>query len=211
MECGSKHFSSKKELENYIRGIIKTIGLCESVKAHNIEYYNFFIDLFRRHPNYPEKIYGIIDIIITENKVNSTYLELNMLKEHNIVEDISWRKCISGAERDNFKSALRIAIQDQIDCFRNNNSKKCELCNIEEDIEYHVDHINHFEEIVYEFLQNTKFSKPTIFRSIYDNRKAFMEIDKEYENMWKIFHKSKAQLRILCRSCNLKRPKWKCL
>ena len=93
--------------------------------------------------------------------------------------------------------------------FRNFHTSQCAICNTTDVTEYHVDHINHFEEIVFEFLQIVKRDKPSIFQNTLDNRKAFTDIDKEYEDEWTSFHKTKACLRILCSSCNLSRPKWK--
>jgi len=209
MEIGEKNFKTKKSAEEYVRSIIERIGLCKSIKTRSKSDYNFFIDLFRRHPKYPEKIYNICDISIQKNKINSKYLELHIIKEDGTTDDISWRNCISGSERDKFKCALRVAINDQIMHFKYNNTNKCELCKTINADSYHVDHIMHFEEIVFEFLNNTTKDKPTIFKNIGDNRKAFTENDIEYEEEWKNFHKEHAQLRILCSVCNLKRPKWK--
>lgn len=209
MDIGDKYFKTKKELEDHVRNIIKDIGICPSVKTESIELYNFFIDLFRRHPKYPEKIYNICDISIVTNKLNAKVLELNVIRHDGSVDDISWRSCVSGAEKDNFKSALRLAIEDQIKSFRRATSNECDICKSSEAGEYHVDHVNHFEEILYGFLQTTKRVKPTIFQNMKDNRKSFISDDKEYEEEWQSYHKNKACLRILCRSCNLKRPKWK--
>jgi hypothetical protein len=209
MNIGDKQFKSKKSLEEYVRSIIVSIGICSSIKSINPDYYNFFIDLFRMHPKYPEKIYNIYDLSITANKISSKQFELNIIREDGSTDDISWRNCIYG-EKDNFKTALRVSIDDQIKQFRNNNNKnECALCKTTDAISYHVDHENHFEEILFNFLQHTKMNKPTIFQNAIDNRKAFTSQDKEYDDAWKTFHKENARLRILCSSCNLRRPKWK--
>lgn len=209
MDIGDIHFTTKKGLEEYTRNIIARIGICPSIRTESSSDYNFFINLFRRHPKYPEKIYNICDISIVRNKVNSTRLELNIIKSDGSVDDISWRSCISGTERDNFKCALRVAVDEQIKDFRSTCNKECDICKTTEADVYHVDHVNHFEEIIYEFLQTTQRIKPNIFQNTTDNRKSFTLDDKEYENEWKSFHNNKAHLRLLCRSCNLKRPKWK--
>jgi hypothetical protein len=209
MDIGDKHFKTKKELEEYVRNIIMNIGICKSVKTVSISDYNFFINLFRRHPKYPEKIYNICDISIITNKVNAKLLELNIIRHDGSVDDISWRNCVSGAEKDNFKCALRVSIEEQLKSFRRTANNECDICKTLEADEYHVDHVNHFEEILYGFLQTTKRVKPIIFQNTKDNRKSFISDDKEYEEEWKSYHKNMACLRILCRSCNLKRPKWK--
>jgi hypothetical protein len=209
MDICNKHFKTKKSLEEYVRGIISTIGVCRSVKTTHLEYYNFLVELFRRHPKYPDKIKNMIDIYIAPNKITPKNLELNLIRIDGSIDDISWKNCISGKERDKFNCALRVAVDDQIMSFRNFHTSQCAICNTTDATEYHVDHINHFEEIVFEFLQIVKRDKPSIFQNTIDNRKAFTDIDKEYEDEWALFHKTKACLRILCSSCNLSRPKWK--
>ena len=209
MDIGNEHFTTKKSLEERTRNIIETLGICQSIRTKSISDYNFLINLFRRHPKYPEKIYDICDISIVRNKVNSNGLELNIVKSNGTVDDISWKNCISGSEKDKFKGALRVCIDEQIRSFRSTCNNECAICKTLGAEEYHVDHENHFEEILYEFLQTTRRHKPTIFQNTNDNRKSFTSDDKEYEDEWKLFHKNKARLRLLCRSCNLKRPKWK--
>ena len=209
MEIGSIHFTSKKSLQEYVRDRIKNIGLCPSLKTVNIEMYNFFIDLFQHHPKYPQKIDAITDIAIVRNKIKSQVLELQIRKEDGSTDDISWINCISGTEKNTFKCALRVAIDEQIKVFRQITKYKCSICNTLDANEYHVDHENHFEELICRFLQNTKKDKPSSFKNTSDNRKCFTMEDKEYEEEWKQFHKNNARLRMLCRSCNLKRPKWK--
>ena len=210
MIIGSVHFNTKKSLTEHTRNIIKRIGLCSSIKETSINDYNFFIDLFRRHPSYPEKIYNICDIQIVPNKNKTGILELCIVKNDGKTDDISWLNCINQSEKDKFKSALRVSIDDQIWSFKKSCIKnECAICKTLEADEYHVDHENHFEEILYLFLQSTKREKPTKFQNTDDNRKSFTADDKEYEDEWKLFHNNHAQLRLLCRSCNLRRPKWK--
>jgi len=209
MDIGDKHFKTKKDLEEYVRRIIENIGMCESIKTKSKQDYDFFIELFKRHPKYPEKIANISDISIVSNKVCSKYLGLNITKNDGSVDDISWRNCISGKEKDNFKCALRISIDAQIKNFRYMSSNECDICKTLDADEYHVDHETHFEELLYNFLQTTKRKRPTVFQNTTDNRKSFTSNDSEYELDWQLFHKENARLRILCRSCNLMRPKWK--
>ena len=208
IEVGGIPFTSKNSLEEYVRALLKSIGVCKSVRAVNVDHYNFLLDLFGRHPRYPEKIYGITDISITTNIIRPQYLTTNIVRDGGVEEDISWVNCVKGSGKDSFKSALRVAITDQILAFRKGQPLICALCGIADADEYHVDHITHFEQLVCEFILHTPLTKPTLFQSGHDNRKTFRIDDKEYEDAWKVFHESNASLRILCRSCNLKRPKW---
>lgn len=203
-------FNSKKSLENYIRSIIAEIGICSSVKQFYPSYYNFFSELFQNHPNYPEKTLNTVDIFITQNKISPAHLELNLLKQtQNIIstDNISWRSCISGKSKNHLKSALRVAIHDQILEFRRNCPLvQCCFCKSTDASEYHVDHINHFEEILAKFLLYNILKLPSNFKDSSLNLKTFLPSDLDFENSWKMFHKKEARLRLLCSSCNLRRP-----
>jgi len=206
-----KNFKTKKSAKEYTQKIIEKIGLCSSIRTKSTDDYNFFIDLFRSHPDYPEKIDNICDISIVKNKVNPKCFELNILKNDGSIDNISWRACVSGKKTDSFKSASRVSIEEQIKDFRKKcNYNECSICKTKvSPSDSHVDHENHFEEILCEFLRTTNKKKPTEFQDTPDGRKSFTLNDKEYEDEWKLFHKNKARLRLLCKSCNLKRPKWK--
>jgi hypothetical protein len=207
MDIGNKSFKNKED----VAMIIKSIGVCQSIKDHSIEIYNLFTDLFKRHPRYPEKTLGMIDIFITINPIDKG-LSLWIKKKDGTTDNISYSQCFKNRKRDDFKTAMRVAIEYQIKQFRKNHILKCEFCNINSPYErYEVDHENHFEEILDHFLKTTTLTKPSKFQDGdgEDNRKMFTLEDKEYENEWKLFHESKARLRILCRDCNQTRPNWK--
>jgi hypothetical protein len=207
MDIGNTHFTTKKQLEQYIQHIISTIGICSSLLYN--EHYPFFIDLFQRHPRYPEKCKNMIDISIQPNIITPQYLELRLINSDGTTDAISWKQCVSGKARNPFHCALRVAVDDQILSFRQSHPMICALCNKIDADEYHVDHVMHFEQIVHDFLQMNQSNPPTVFQNTPDNRKTFTEDDHQYEHQWKLYHNTHAILRILCRSCNLTRPKWK--
>ncbi len=210
MDIGDKNFKTKKSAIEYTQKIINKIGLCPSIRTKSIDDYNFFIDLFRLHPDYPEKIDNICDISIVKNKVNTNLFQLNILKNDGSIDNISWVACVTGKKKDSFKSALRVSIEPQIKDFRTKCIYECSICKTKvSPIDSHVDHENHFEEILCKFLKTTNKKKPTEFKDTDDGRKSFTLNDKEYEDEWKLFHENNACLRLLCKSCNLKRPKWK--
>jgi hypothetical protein len=208
IEVNGLLFSSKTKLDEHVKQIISEIGPTQSLKQNNQEKYKFFVELFKRHPKYPEKIDGMCDVSITCNKIGKG-LCLNIIKQDGTIDDISWKMCVSGKEKDRFKEALRVAIHDQISLFRETNETRCALCVTTKNVEYHIDHEIHFEELVHNFLKTCKLNKPTQFQNAEDNRKKFKTEDENYENEWKIYHKQYAKLRILCKSCNLKRPHWR--
>ena len=211
MNIGKEFFRNKKDAKKHITNTIESIGTCSSIKDHSIDIYNLFVDLFKRHPRYPEKTLGMIDIFITINSIDNG-LVLNIKKEDGTTDNISYAQCFKPSKKDDFRTAMRVAIEYQIKRFREANLLKCKQCNTNSPYErYEVDHENHFEEILDEFLKTTTLTKPSKFQDGdgEDNRKMFTLEDKEYENEWKLFHESKARLRILCRVCNQTRPHWK--
>jgi hypothetical protein len=78
----------------------------------------------------------------------------------------------------------------------------------------HVDHINHFEQISNNFISYWKSlgkEVPTVFSESKDgsHRRCFLTENKDFENEWKEYHQNIAQLRFLCKDCNLTRDKFK--
>ena len=216
ISIGNLIFDSKSELKVYVQNMIKQIGPCSSLKSYHIDQYDFLVHLFERHSEYPEKIDGMIDIAFVPNIRNSKDIVMHIIKENGDHDDISWNNCVSQKKKSELPRALRFAIENQCISFKQNYLKQhgieqCAICqSTERDKKYHVDHINHFEQIVCEFIKSTLLKRPTIFRDAPgDYMKTFIEDDKPFEDEWKLFHQKHANLRILCASCNLKRPKWR--
>lgn len=207
-------FNTQKELELYMRKNINEIGLCKSLKTLNEPFYHFVCELFKRHPRYEEKCNGMIDLEIILN-TNGSY-EFMILKKNNTGNiDISWPKCVTAKEKTNkdlLLSALRSSIEDQTSEFRNKSRTiTCELCNNLFDEETHVDHIRDFSHLVNDFLSTCSIERPTSFEDMTDgtNRKTFKQENNDFRQQWEKFHRDNASLRLICKSCNLKRPKVK--
>lgn len=201
-------FPTQKALTAFIRELLQTIGCCTSVKSTHPGAYNFFIELFERHPKYPAKLQGMTDIQIGRNTMNAQHYELSIVKHTGEVDDISWRQCVTGKAINYLRAAMRTAITAQIIKFKDTALLRCELCNcMDADTEYHVDHNKHFEELACEFLAG-RTDIPTEFDSTNLNTKCFKTKDSTFEDAWQSYHADNATLRILCRSCNLKRPRW---
>lgn len=193
------------KLLNEYKTLLNSIGLCDSLKTTNTSAYNKFCELFKNHPEYPEKLNNMVDICIKKNKMNSQYLELNIIREDGSIEDISYRSCISKRPSDyNLKRAMRYSIEPQILEFKNNNPLICSFCNSTDDIQ--IDHIKHFQSLYDEFLKhNTNI--PTLFDDNIYNTAMFKKEDFDFEEKWRKFHKDNASLRPLCKKCNLCRKK----
>jgi hypothetical protein len=99
---------------------------------------------------------------------------------------------------------MRDCIDPQIQSFRKNNIMKCELCDKTKDI--HIDHVILFKELTDNFLKNKKHI-PTDFDDNNYNGVMFRDINKDFADEWFKYHLENAQLRPLCKCCNLTREK----
>lgn len=178
-------------------------GLCQSLKNERNEDFVDFMELFKNHPDFKTKLTNVIDLCIIRNKRNSKYFEINLIRLNNDIEDISYRCCINERNNNfNLNSALRYAIEPQIQAFRNENEMKCDFCNSTDNI--HIDHIIMFKNLANDFLSSYK-SIPNYFDDNEFNGSKFKKKDIEFENDWFNYHKKNAKLRCLCAKCNLSR------
>lgn len=201
-------FKTKKSLREYTKNAINEIGVCSSLKNKNLMLYNFLLDLFSRHPGYPDKVVNMIDIIIVRNKMNPAFYELQLHRMDNTYEDISWRTCVDGKRKDALTAAMRMSISDQIIHFKKSNELCCEFCKCRDrsSKEFHVDHIITFKDIQKQFLKLYPLIPGSFAKNDY-NISCFRSEDAEYERLWQDYHRSNATLRILCAKCNLTRPR----
>jgi hypothetical protein len=116
----------------------------------------------------------------------------------------SWRYCCGIVLSDDLTRALRYGISKQILNFKNNNENICQLCN-KDNGNFHVDHIKPFSIIKNEFLKQNQLNIPSLFIRSIDNNIKFKREDKEFKKQWRHYHKSEAELQILCDKCNLKK------
>ena len=164
------------------------------------------MDLFKNHPEYPEKIENVVDIAIERNRQNPSYYEYKIIKSNGDTDDISYRCCINTRSKDkNLKDAMRYAILNQIQEYKSNCSKlECEFCQSRQNIE--IDHIKPFKELYDEFLRN-RTDIPVIFDDNYFHCAKFQPKDENFEKKWTEYHRTNATLRCLCRKCNIGRNK----
>lgn len=197
--------TKKAQLEYYKR-LINDTGLCSSLKSKFPVIFEKLMELFVNHPDYPLKIENVVDIAIIRNKINTKYFELQLIKENNDTDNISYIACINKPKSDKFlKEAMRFSILSQILDFKNNQNKlECSICKSTEDIQ--IDHLILFKDLYDEFIKTQK-NIPSQFDENYYNAAQFKPEDEGFENAWKQFHKQKAELRCLCKNCNLTRKK----
>jgi hypothetical protein len=204
-----KELRTLKAKEEYFKTILNK-GLCSSLKNERLEDFNDCMEAFKLHPD-NTKLEGVIDICIISNKRNMLYYEFNLIKEDGSINDISYRECFKKRTREqeiafNLNSALRVAIEPQINNFKKNiKNWKCDLCNSNIDIQ--IDHITLFKDLSKDFLKNEIMSIPNTYEKDYYNRPTFKEEDNDFESRWCEYHRKNAKLRTLCKDCNLTRKK----
>ena len=197
---------TKKEQLEYYKKLINNTGLCSSLKNQYPLVYEKLMELFVSHPDYPEKIVNVVDVSIIKNKINPKYLELQLMKQNNETDNISYIACIKKPnDTKNLKEAMRYAISPQILTFKNNQiNLECDICKSNENIQ--IDHLLLFKHIYDDFLKNRN-DIPSKFNENYFNGAQFKPEDNFFEKEWYQFHQDKATLRCLCRNCNLIRKK----
>lgn len=197
---------SQKELKSKAREILDRIGECKDLQRSHPEEYQFFTDvLFPRHPSYPDKFMGVKRVGIRKNTSFKT-LEVYLHYNNDTSDGVSVMKtCITGVKKDGLTITMRTSIYDQIQDFRSTANQICEICDSTDNLE--VDHVEpQFTELKQNFIQKHSIV-PYKFDNNADNTKKFREEDKEFEDLWKSYHKKKAQLRMLCAKCNNSRDK----
>lgn len=216
---GNMIFKTQKECENYTRKILTELGITDSVKEKNNEYFNFLLLLCERHPYYSEKFEKFIDFQIVTNALNIRGLALNLVNNDGTFTEISWKICVSGKCKTTealFNSALRQCISNQIKNFKDitdlSYCRECDCSLIEKTP--HIDHYEiQFKQLVEDFLKVNK----EIIKNLpneYDKKEItfetlFKDNDSWIGNLFEKYHLDNATLRVLCETCNLTRKKYK--
>ena len=210
---GNLGFKTKKECETFTRTLIYKLDCCDIKKDHPD--YNFFVYLFKNHPEYEiKKGTGIDYFSIVPSPMMNKYRQTMLTRLDGTKIDFSWVYCCQFKERtpkDNLIKSMRSAIRDDIIKYKRSNSLICNDCKTKTEAshDYHVDHDNpSFQTLKDNFLQLTTKQIPTLFADCEKYHYAiFKEADIEFEKDWVIFHKKHCKLQILCKNCNLRKTK----
>jgi hypothetical protein len=207
----SSQFKTQTKLKEFFRDIIHSVGVCESIKNKHPEYFLNFCEVFQRHPDYPEKFLGFIDIKIEHNPTFKNQLVVYIVKDSGETDDVSvLNSCITGKPKDNIKNAMRVAIQPRIDNYRSNHLIRiCELCGDDKNIE--IDHHSEkapFAKLYHDFIAINTIRIPNTFDDTSGHIKCFKEVDNIFKESWIQFHEKNAILRMLCRKCNRTQQKY---
>jgi hypothetical protein len=217
------NLTEKKHLTNILgaikNGILKTIYYFSSrtkIGRVYVKLSNGFVAL-RRHIRHilARERYIDIDIENAHPTMISQLFEkeckLLVIPEYVANRNIFFEKISENFNLTELKSALRYAIEDQIQDYKDeNDTSYCNECFTPIYDDLHIDHVIHFAKLVYDF-NKTRSDIPIEFDDARDlpGHKIFKSSDSKYENEWKTYHRNNAILRPLCRQCNLSREKYK--
>jgi len=204
-----------KAKKNYVRDIVQSIGVCQSVKTKSMALYAALHYIVSRHPQGDNKLQDIVDFYIKVNVRSGKGLALMIRKLDGSGMDVSYNTCATGkgeSLRGSFMRALRVCINDQIQDFRchpTTNTGICAMCLNTVDT-FHVDHVIMFKTLVDEFIdtQRPNFVYPGQGRyyEVNDGTNQSRLCDQVMERAFQRFHKERAILRVTCAHCNLSRP-----
>jgi hypothetical protein len=207
VNIGDKTFKSKKKAEEYVRALLKEIGITDSVVRTTPHHVLFLLKLCQNHHRGSEKLQDMIDFVIKRNKMSKLALELYIKRTNGTLIDISWLKCVSGvpaSDEHELKRAMRHSIEQQNDFLNNLTERKCSNC-LQTECEFHVHHaVNEFDDLVKSFLKQTTLSIPKIFaENKCTNQTVFRVEDKIFSKEWQAYHAQHATLQLVCKMCNL--------
>ena len=210
-------YKTQGEFGKFVEKFIEDIGICNDIKNVYNDKYGILIKILERHPNWNSKSENMRNIKIISNVLNRKALEIWIIKDDGEI-DISWRCAITGkgkSKKNELMSAMRVSVREQTYNFRRNcGIYCCELCGNNENLE--VDHNDEknsaFDELAFNFIkENNDIKIPNNFGELNDgtNRLCFLEKDYVFRDKWVEYHRQHAILRILCKHCNISRPKTK--
>jgi hypothetical protein len=210
-------YKSKSQFKNYCANLINNvIGECLDVKTKYPSEYEILIKILERNPTFTDEIKQNMNTIQIRNNAYGNGLECNIIKEDGSEVAISWHQAIDGkskSSKEELICALRTSINPQILQYKHDNTNECVICQKKGKV--HIDHYKpQFKKLSEDFIHSMEskgVSIPNNFRNIDDrtNRRCFLETDNTFASKWNDYHRTNAELRILCESCNLSRSKTK--
>lgn len=216
-EVMPEDFKSATELKAYVREALSRLGPTFRVSQRSTNFYNFLVELLKYGP-YQKAMNDMRDITIDRGVHGN--LVLSILKTYRPFL-ISWLKCVQAIPKfhkrprqsripqnvKHLNKAMRSSIIDQIMDLKKREEYTCELCKVQgtDPAVFHCDHIYEFRKLVVDFLKDRR-DVPVSFEFI-QCIPHFTKSDIQFEMEWTEYHRTHATLRILCKSCNLRRPR----
>lgn len=203
-------FKTKKAMKEFVGEFMHMKLEKNEVLTDECIEYNFFIELIETDEN---RDHDNIDFIkIMNNPMNRKAYHCTIEYEDGrsepvgflgIIDRLGNKRSKESAYKNSLAQAFRRSIRDQIHEFKKDNKLKCEICkarNLEYD-KFHVDHIIKFRDLQKNFMEKG-YDIPELEDDNINGGKKFK--DCEFVEKWKRYHQRKAELRILCETCNLK-------
>jgi hypothetical protein len=199
IKIGSQIFHTQKAVRQYVKELFQTQP---SEIYPDCPEFEFWDNLFKRHPDYEQKLGGgnINHFIFDKPHHMSFHLD------EGETETFSWNLCITQRVETKLSetiAAMRMLIQPQINDFKLSNESVCSECGTAGFCE--VDHINPFKEIREDFFKefdvnvdelNMTSARFEVFYNVEDTyTHSFIED-------WKIYHDQKCRLQYLCKPCH---------
>lgn len=206
---GELSFNTKQQAIKFTRDLI--IVLENDIVDCDNNYYTFFENLISNHPEAEEKIgCGIKYFFFNRNILNNA-LQTNIRRVDNSTVNFSWISCCNSKGKtinQSLISAMRNSIAYQSIEFRDLAIMKCRYCG-DEGCDMHIDHETiPFKTISKNFLELHSDGVPSSFdKCEKTNLTMFKKTDIDFANDWNAYHKKLANLQVLCKTCNLKKPK----
>jgi Protein of unknown function (DUF3223) len=171
----------------------------------------FLRDLLERHPCAAEKKGSGITAITVETEPQYKTRHFMLHRADSSCTDFSWRACITPpVHEDDCKKAMRAAISSQVIAFRHAQfsavpSQFCALCGVALSRQAEIDHAApKFEELAQAYADAVGgWQAVTLESSAEGQIGRTLSAGDAYT--WALFHKTKANLRLLCGPCNRKK------
>jgi len=210
-------YKSKTNVSNKVKHLKKKYKIGESIQGDDFE---FLLDFFHLHPQADRTFGGGVDVQDIKVQTNGLYND-DTQREFWIVTSggkirMSCKDCIHGESKSNkkiFDNACRFAILPQTSKFKKDAFKNgpvmCKVCNkvfpTMDDDDCEVDHdCPKFNDLVKNYVTSYSIDMNTIEYDKFDGRRRNFR-DKQFERKFQVYHKQFAkQMRILCKTCNLK-------
>ena len=201
-------FNTKTAAEKYTRSKMNEYGIGEYSEGAA---YDFLTDLLNNHPEKEEKIGCGVKKIIVEKNYRGCFTTFILRTDWSII-DWSWVYCcqfkIRSVKNDLF-AAMRYSIHDQTAAYKATQELKCLYCGTSEGepYEFHVDHHNPSFKVIRNIFMEMHPEFPQSYTGGYGCLTCFKPEDTVYEKKFQDHHHHFANYQILCRQCNLSKPR----
>jgi hypothetical protein len=208
-----KYTKTQKSTQEYYRGIIGEIGLCESIKTSHPDKYRVLSFLISKHPKRKAEGHVDLSIRLAYGGTNTLFFIL----PDGSSDSISWNKCITGKNETHAETLIEVMRNEiyfqthdfKVACL-SSGDVTCGMCGVictdeggTKSNTIHVDHhIVPFCDLVLVFLKQNSGSIPSVFDKRLNQYKCFRRLDGQFKMQWLEFHKMHAQFQILCCTCN---------